>query len=576
MVATQSFSISRRALDVEDYIDIGRRHAGWIAGPTFFGLVISICVAFVLPNEYQSRATMQIQPAHISENMVQSTLANSLNERIQQMETTILSRTELSSIINDPRLLLYKEEQKTRPLEDVIEEMRRNIHIDFVALPGALGKHASAFDIRFNYKDRFKAQQTVTALISKFEEQNQNTQKTDQQTMKDLVGDLLQKAKADLAEASDKLTAFKEGNAGKLPEDVGSNIAREASFTAKIQGVNDQIVRDRQTIAQYEVARDIAKGRLDVLDQDQAAMESLQLTPGSPAAQQNQDLAQMDKAIDNLEFQIQQLRKQYNDKNPTLKQALKALETYQARRADLAAKVQAKAQADAAQAEKDAAKPREMAKTVAGLKYAEQRRNVNESLLNLAAQIKAQNDDIVRLQKERDGYQKESDDINRMLKEGTGIEATYEDLKQAKALAEANYLELQKKNQLAEESGQLIERKAGEVLDVLDNANLPISPIKPNRYLIVGAGFGISVILGLVVAGLQEAKDTSLKNLKDVRAYTNLPVLCSIPLLENTMLVRRKRRLTYLAWASAVLLGAACVSGAVVYYINVTKGGGTT
>ena len=36
----------------------------------------------------------------------------------------------------------------------------------------------------------------------------------------------------------------------------------------------------------------------------------------------------------------------------------------------------------------------------------------------------------------------------------------------------------------------------------------------------------------------QEMKNTSLKNLKDVRAYTNLPVLSSIPLLENALLVQ--------------------------------------
>jgi hypothetical protein len=88
--------------------------------------------------------------------------------------------------------------------------------------------------------------------------------------------------------------------------------------------------------------------------------------------------------------------------------------------------------------------------------------------------------------------------------------------------------------------------------------------------MIIGAGFALSMILGFGMAGLQEAKDTSLKNLKDVRAYTNLPVLCSIPLLENTMLVKRKRRLTYLAWSAAVIVGAAAVSGAVVYYYSYT------
>ena len=69
-----------------------------------------------------------------------------------------------------------------------------------------------------------------------------------------------------------------------------------------------------------------------------------------------------------------------------------------------------------------------------------------------------------------------------------------------------------------------------------------------------------------MLAGAREMKNTSLKNLKDVRAYTNLPVLSSIPLLENALLVRRKRRLSWLAWSSAVIVGSIAMSVAAYYY----------
>src|SRR5581483_2925452 len=74
-------------------------------------------------------------------------------------------------------------------------------------------------------------------------------------------------------------------------------------------------------------------------------------------------------------------------------------------------------------------------------------------------------------------------------------------------------------------------------------------PVAPKRYYIIGVGCVVSLMLGLALAGVQEARDSSLKNLKDVRAYTNLPVLSSIPLLENSLLVKRKRRLAYVAWS---------------------------
>jgi hypothetical protein len=75
-------------------------------------------------------------------------------------------------------------------------------------------------------------------------------------------------------------------------------------------------------------------------------------------------------------------------------------------------------------------------------------------------------------------------------------------------------------------------------------------------------------MIGLALAGAKEAKDASLKNLKDVRAYTNLPVLTSIPLLENALLVRRKRRLFWLAWTTAGIVGSAAMFISMMYYMT--------
>jgi hypothetical protein len=84
--------------------------------------------------------------------------------------------------------------------------------------------------------------------------------------------------------------------------------------------------------------------------------------------------------------------------------------------------------------------------------------------------------------------------------------------------------------------------------------------------MILGAGFGVGLVIGLILAGAREAKDTSLKNLKDVRAYTQLAILGSVPLLENDLVVRRRKRLTWLAWSSACLVGIVVMTGSAFYY----------
>jgi polysaccharide biosynthesis transport protein len=146
------------------------------------------------------------------------------------------------------------------------------------------------------------------------------------------------------------------------------------------------------------------------------------------------------------------------------------------------------------------------------------------------------------------------------------MQGEYAQLTRDYNLAKERYDRLSSQKSSSEVANRLEDRSAGENLEVLDTASLPLKPSDPNRWLIVGVGTGIGLLLGLFLAGAQEVKDTTLKGLKDVRAYSNLQVLSSIPLLENALLVRRKRRLIWLAWSSAMIVGVVVMSSSVYYY----------
>lgn len=91
----------------------------------------------------------------------------SSTEQAELLQHEVLSRTSLSTVINDPRLRLYQSQLKTTPLEDVIQDMLRHIGLTTIAR-GAY----TDFYLSFNYSDRYKAQQTVTALVSRLMEAN--------------------------------------------------------------------------------------------------------------------------------------------------------------------------------------------------------------------------------------------------------------------------------------------------------------------------------------------------------------------------------------------------------------------
>ena len=145
-------------------------------------------------------------------------------------------------------------------------------------------------------------------------------------------------------------------------------------------------------------------------------------------------------------------------------------------------------------------------------------------------------------------------------------EKEYDDLLRDQALAKERYVQLEQRLEHAEISQQMENRNEGERLEPLDPANLPLTPTQPKRGLVISIGAGIGLLLGMVIAGGREVKDTSLKNLKDVRAYTQMAILGSIPLLENDFVVRRRRRLAWLGWTTACLAAVVTMAGSIVYY----------
>jgi hypothetical protein len=119
------------------------------------GLVLGLGISFLVPRVYMSEATLRMEGLLDRASAI---------EDISRLENMALSRMNLARIINDPALNLYLEQQKVKPLEEVIDDMRRAIHIDFALPPQGAPGYLLA--IRFEYGDARKAQQTVAALLA--------------------------------------------------------------------------------------------------------------------------------------------------------------------------------------------------------------------------------------------------------------------------------------------------------------------------------------------------------------------------------------------------------------------------
>jgi succinoglycan biosynthesis transport protein ExoP len=554
-------SITRRTLDLEDYIDIARRHIGWILGPAFAGVVISVVVAFLLPNVYYSSAELEITPAQVSDALVPAAVTQQLTDRIVSMETQILSRTSLSQIIQDPKLDLYRSMRAKQPLDDVIDEMQRNIHVELRGLDGS-GRHASAFRIGFFYSEKTKARDTVGMLVTKFTDANQRAQREVQQTVNGFTSSQVRDAKADLDKLDQTLTKFRQANPGRLPEQVGINISELNTLNGQLAGINDALNRRSQDKANLETRVQTVNSQLD----NYRLFEQTSADLNSPQGMENERIGQLTRTITDMETNLALMRRTFKDNYPDIRGTETHIQVLRTERDALVKKQQEEQE----KRQEEVAKKKDSDKLAGNnLNFASSVTNLRGEAASIKTQLKLIDQDITNLEKARESVSKEIEGYKARLAATSGIEADYEEMLRQERLANGKYEDLLHKQQIVDENGELVQRQAGEQLNELDPPSTPDKPAAPKRYYIIGVGSMVSLMLGLALAGVQEARDSSLKNLKDVRAYTNLPVLSSIPLLENSLLVKRKRRVAYLAWSAGIIMGVIAVSCALYYHFYV-------
>jgi polysaccharide chain length determinant protein (PEP-CTERM system associated) len=551
MQPQDSLAATRRSLDIEDYIDILRRHKAWILGPVFAALVVSVVVAFLWPDTYVSTAVIRVVPPQVPETLVATNVSGDLQGRISSLAQLILNRATLLNIINTQGL--YKKELSRKPSDDVIEDMRAH---DIKVVPLALslqqserGPRYPAFEIQFSYNNRFTAQKVVQDLVARFLEENIREVSQETVSTTQFLRDQWDLAKKKLDAVEQQLSVFRSKNLGHLPDEQQSNYQQLNAMQSQMLNLNTAMNRVNQEKLLFENQLRIYREQLSSM-KDPVVQEQV-------SQQKNDKLAEKDREITQLENTLVAERERYKDTHPDVQRLIALIASAKKQRETMAKEEETK--------KPDSAAPAAPVRP-ANPQFIREQRDLDAQIQRMQGLIQAK--DL-----EMEDYKKQAKDAENSIRsyqsriEGipVGIKE-YDELIRERELAKREYEDLDRRVNTSSMSTALVNHQQGERLEQLDPPSLPQTPSEPKRPLIIAIGTGIGLILGLCLAGAREVKDTALKNLKDVRAYTQLPVLGSIPLLENDLVVRRRKRLAWLAWSTACLVGMVIMSSSVVYY----------
>lgn len=529
-------SVPRRPLDFEDYIDILRRNIGWVLGPVFLGLVVSTVVAYTMEDTYVSSATLRIVPQQISQKLVENVTSQDLSDHIAAMAQMVKSRNTLTNLIATHHL--YQNELKGEPVDDILSEMSDAISIQ--PAPGALdvtGRTLPAIQVSFSYRNKYKAQAVTADIVSRFINENIQESSSLTDTTTEFMQDRFNQAKQQLEQVEEKLAEYRQKNVGRLPDDVTLNISQMNALESQLGALNESQSRNYEQHMMLESNLGIAQDRL----------KSIQ----SPAQQvHDKRLDDMDQQITQLKSNIAEMKDQYTENYPDLQAAQQQLALLQKRR-------------DAYAAQKVSGP------TPGDSNISQDRLTALAAVKSIQTQLKANEINKKNIERDIQNTRAALGVYQSRLAQIPAGEKEYSDLMRQRDLDQQQFNDLRQKLNMAMAAGELQRRKQGQTLEIIESASLPDKATAPNREKIIPIGAAAGLVVGLILIAVREIKDTSLKNLKDARLYTQLPILGSIPLLENDLVVQRRKQIAWVGWATATLAGLAVIAGSVAhYYLN--------
>ncbi len=537
---------------------IRRRKKAFIIGFSIV-FVLAVMVAFVLPPIYRSESTILIETQQIPSEYVRSSVTGYVEERLSVIEQRVMSHANLLEIIN--RFDLYPDMKDKYTTEDIVDKMREDIsrnNLSAEVMDERTGRPTVAtiaFELAYEGKDPSTVQKVAGMLASIYLEQNlQAREKRATGTTEFLQGERDQ-LNAEIARLQDKLSAFKNENAGALPEDAAMN----QQSVIRIENDIDRADMETRSLEDRKV---YLRGQL------------LGIDPLNPiVTEDGKTVMNPSERLKALRLELLTYRATFSDKHPDiiqLKKQIKELEAetgesedavekirmlndFQGRLAALKAKLGTKHPdvvrfskvVELLEKEVKDLKAEDVAAQIEGEKPD------NPAYINLMTQLESVETQLKSLLEEKKKYKEKMERYLARMEKAPSVEKEYMDMLLDLESARQKYHEIMNRLMEAKIAQGMEEAQRGEKLTIINPAQLAEKPYKPNRLAIVLIGFVLATGTGVGIAAMQETTDSSVKSAVPLAEITGLPVFSTISFIE-TREERRKKQIKRWIWILTV------------------------
>jgi polysaccharide chain length determinant protein (PEP-CTERM system associated) len=524
----------------EEYLAIVARRRWWIVLPLFLTWLVVWGVSWLLPTTYTSDALISAEQEKVSDIYVMENVNVNLQNRLQSTTQKVLSYASLQAIIG--RFKLYADPPRMSGFfkpKDPVDQMRGDIKIELVGAPGYRGEFFT-FKIHYSADTPQLAQEVNRELTSLFINENVRAQRQLSENTTAFLDSELADARAKMEEREGQVSAFKARHAGNLPGQLQSNVQILAGLQAQLASTQHALDTSKQQKIYLE----------SLLQQYQSAQASLGGDSSVISAQA------LDKVLQDLRLQIQNLRTRYTDDHPDIV-ALK----------DEIAKTEALRK----QNEAEIVSKKQSGKSASSIDFSVAdgvQRGSPTAVMQLQSQLKANQLEIQNEQQNARELELQTAAYQARLNLTPETEQELSVVSRGYDEAKFNYnslLQKQTQSQLATSLGQ---QQQGQQFHIIDPPKLPDKPSAPNRFLISLVGLALGTVLGLGLATFLELTDVRFRQEKDLEGILPARMLVGIPRLSTPQEDHSRVVVRYVEFGAVAVVVLLIFTGNLYTYYN--------
>ncbi len=490
-----------KEMSFDDYVNIVRRKLPYVIGIFFLVFLGAIVYAIKLPPIYESTGTILIESQQVNSDQTREKFAA---DRFEALKQVVLSNENLFKIAEKYKLFgLDKHPDFSH--SDVADLFRFYITVTLLKADASNWgeKTTFAFQVSTNYFNATDTYNIANDVVKLFLNENDRASKERVTDTAEFFAKEAEKKRIDLENIEKEVTSYKQRFSNSLPQNKDMQMSSLQRLEDDLRDNQREYNATQAELRSLDVSMDSAKAGLGL---------------GLPQ-EQNTGPSELEK----LKSEYAKLSSIYSDNHPTLKALQRRIDNLEK---NTPSSIAAPTKSVTAQ---------------------------SVMVAKVQAQMDAANVRLKTLQVEEANIRSKIRQTEGGVMQSAQTEGVLGKLERDYETAKSAYAEVKAKQDASKIAQNIEMQNKGERFVLIQAPILPEKTIKPNRWLIILAGFIGAIVAAVGSAVMIEMFDKRIRGVDALVYAMKIQPMAVIPYITNKAELKRKKNIVSLTLASTLL-----------------------